>query len=174
MWGQEFLLLHVVRTGSGVHQTSYPVGTEGSFPEGKTAGAWSLIKRIYKVIFAQYFEDFGGHCNRLQPGRLRAIMSPALGCWYMRNSLFELSTSCSPRAWQFISPLPPTPAPGRCHRLFPDSDLLWFLFSLFPPKLLQSMGWHLGLISRHLRCKHWVGFLRLFTFISGYVGYKYP
>jgi hypothetical protein len=35
-WGQEFSLLHVVQTGSGVHQTSYPMGTGG-----KAAGAWS-------------------------------------------------------------------------------------------------------------------------------------
>jgi hypothetical protein len=28
-------------TGSGVCQTSYPVGTGGSFPGGKAAGAWS-------------------------------------------------------------------------------------------------------------------------------------
>jgi hypothetical protein len=33
-WGQEFSLLHVVQTGSGVHPTSYPMGTGG-----KAAGA---------------------------------------------------------------------------------------------------------------------------------------
>jgi hypothetical protein len=37
-WGQEFSLLHVVQTGSGVHQTSYPMGAGGSFPGGKAAG----------------------------------------------------------------------------------------------------------------------------------------
>jgi hypothetical protein len=37
--GQEFSLLHVVQTGSGVHPTSYPMGTGGSFPGGKAAGA---------------------------------------------------------------------------------------------------------------------------------------
>jgi hypothetical protein len=31
--------LHVVQTGSGAHPASYPVGTEGSFPGGKAAGA---------------------------------------------------------------------------------------------------------------------------------------
>jgi hypothetical protein len=31
--------LHVVHTGSGVHPTSYPMGTRGSFPGGKAAGA---------------------------------------------------------------------------------------------------------------------------------------
>jgi hypothetical protein len=30
--------LHVVQTGSGVHPTSYLVGTGGSFPGGKAAG----------------------------------------------------------------------------------------------------------------------------------------
>jgi hypothetical protein len=35
---QEFSLLHVVQTGSGVHPTSYPMGTAGSFPEGKRPG----------------------------------------------------------------------------------------------------------------------------------------
>jgi hypothetical protein len=32
--GQDFSLLHVVQTGSGVHPTSYPMGTGG----GKVAG----------------------------------------------------------------------------------------------------------------------------------------
>jgi hypothetical protein len=30
-WGQEFSLLHVIQTGSGVHPTFYPLGTWGSF-----------------------------------------------------------------------------------------------------------------------------------------------
>jgi hypothetical protein len=30
-------LLHVVQTGSGVHPTSYPMSTGGSFPGGKAA-----------------------------------------------------------------------------------------------------------------------------------------
>jgi hypothetical protein len=38
-WGQEFSLLQVVQTGSGVHSTSYPMGTGGSFSAGKEAGA---------------------------------------------------------------------------------------------------------------------------------------
>jgi hypothetical protein len=38
-YGQEFSLLHVVQTGSGVHPTSYPMGTGGSSPGGKAAGA---------------------------------------------------------------------------------------------------------------------------------------
>jgi hypothetical protein len=36
---RELSLLHVVQTGSGVHPTSYPMGTGGSFPRGKAAGA---------------------------------------------------------------------------------------------------------------------------------------
>jgi hypothetical protein len=28
-WGQEFLLLQIVQTGSEVHPTSYPMGTGG-------------------------------------------------------------------------------------------------------------------------------------------------
>jgi hypothetical protein len=31
-YGQKFSLLHVVQTGSGVHPTSYTMGTGGSFP----------------------------------------------------------------------------------------------------------------------------------------------
>jgi hypothetical protein len=34
--------LHVVYTGSGVHPTSYPMGTRGFFPGGEAAGAWNL------------------------------------------------------------------------------------------------------------------------------------
>jgi hypothetical protein len=37
--GQEFLLLHVVQTGSGAHTVSYPVCTGVSFPGGKVARA---------------------------------------------------------------------------------------------------------------------------------------
>jgi hypothetical protein len=37
-WGQEFSLLHVVQTGSGVHPASYTMDTGGSFPGGKAAG----------------------------------------------------------------------------------------------------------------------------------------
>jgi hypothetical protein len=34
-----FSLRHRVQTGSGAHSTSYPMGTRGSFPGGKAAGA---------------------------------------------------------------------------------------------------------------------------------------
>jgi hypothetical protein len=37
--GQEFLLLHVIQIGSGVHPTSYPMGAGDSFSGGKAAGA---------------------------------------------------------------------------------------------------------------------------------------
>jgi hypothetical protein len=36
-----FSLHNSVQKGSGAHPASYPMGTRGSFPEGKTAGAWS-------------------------------------------------------------------------------------------------------------------------------------
>jgi hypothetical protein len=39
--GSRISLLHVVQTGSEVHPTSYPMGTGGSFPRGKAAGAWN-------------------------------------------------------------------------------------------------------------------------------------
>jgi hypothetical protein len=34
-------LHHRVQNGSGAHPASYPMGTRGSFPGGKAAGAWS-------------------------------------------------------------------------------------------------------------------------------------
>jgi hypothetical protein len=37
--GSRISLLHVVQTGSGVHSTSYPMDTWGSFLGGKAAGA---------------------------------------------------------------------------------------------------------------------------------------
>jgi hypothetical protein len=37
--GSEYSLLHIVQTGSGAHPASYPMGTGGSFPDGKAAGA---------------------------------------------------------------------------------------------------------------------------------------
>jgi hypothetical protein len=40
-WGQKFSLLPLVQTGSGIHPTSYPMRTGGSFSGGKAAGAWS-------------------------------------------------------------------------------------------------------------------------------------
>jgi hypothetical protein len=39
--GRIFPPLHVVQTSSGAHPAPYPMGTGGSFPRGKTAGAWS-------------------------------------------------------------------------------------------------------------------------------------
>jgi hypothetical protein len=36
--GQEFSLLHVVQTGSGVHPTSYPMGTWAVSPGVKRQG----------------------------------------------------------------------------------------------------------------------------------------
>jgi hypothetical protein len=35
-----FSLHHRVQNGSGAHPASYPIGTRGSFPGGKAAGAW--------------------------------------------------------------------------------------------------------------------------------------
>jgi hypothetical protein len=35
--GKRFLLLHSVQTGSGTHPAYYPMGTVGSFPNGKAA-----------------------------------------------------------------------------------------------------------------------------------------
>jgi hypothetical protein len=35
-----FSLHHGVQNGSEAHPASYPMGTGGSFPEGKAAGAW--------------------------------------------------------------------------------------------------------------------------------------
>jgi len=32
---------HRVQTGSGAHPPSYTIGTRGSFPAAKAAGAWS-------------------------------------------------------------------------------------------------------------------------------------
>jgi hypothetical protein len=36
-----FSLHHRVQTGSGAHPAPYPMGTVGSFPGDKVAGAWS-------------------------------------------------------------------------------------------------------------------------------------
>jgi hypothetical protein len=36
---RDFSLFHSVQTGSGADTASYPVGTEGSFPGSKAAGA---------------------------------------------------------------------------------------------------------------------------------------
>jgi hypothetical protein len=37
--GSKFSLLHVVQTGTGAYPASYPMGTGGSFPRSKAAGA---------------------------------------------------------------------------------------------------------------------------------------
>jgi hypothetical protein len=39
--GKQFLLLHIVQTGSGVHPTSYTKNTGGYFPGGKAAAGSS-------------------------------------------------------------------------------------------------------------------------------------
>jgi hypothetical protein len=46
---RDITLLHGVQTGSRVHPTSYPMGTWGSFPREKAAGAWS-----WPLTFIQY------------------------------------------------------------------------------------------------------------------------
>jgi hypothetical protein len=38
-----FSLHHCVENGFGAHSASYPMGTKGSFPGGKAAGAWSWL-----------------------------------------------------------------------------------------------------------------------------------
>jgi hypothetical protein len=38
-WAGNFSLHHHVQNGSGAHPSSYPMGTMGSFPGGKVAGA---------------------------------------------------------------------------------------------------------------------------------------
>jgi hypothetical protein len=38
---ENFSLHHRVQNGSGAHPASYPMGTGGSLPGGKAAGAWS-------------------------------------------------------------------------------------------------------------------------------------
>jgi hypothetical protein len=39
--GKIFYVLHSVRTDSEAHPASYPMGTGGSFPDSKAAGAWN-------------------------------------------------------------------------------------------------------------------------------------
>jgi hypothetical protein len=34
---------HCIQTGSRAHPASYPMGTRGSFPGGKVAGAWRWL-----------------------------------------------------------------------------------------------------------------------------------
>jgi hypothetical protein len=38
---ENFSLHHRIQNGSGAHAASYPMGTRGSFPGGKAAGAGS-------------------------------------------------------------------------------------------------------------------------------------
>jgi hypothetical protein len=49
-------LHHRVQTSSGAHTASYPMGTRGSFPGGKTARAWSWpLRYIYlQQTFMKY------------------------------------------------------------------------------------------------------------------------
>jgi hypothetical protein len=47
-----FSLHHRVQNGSGAHPAFYPMGTRGSFPGGKAAGAWSYTSTpqyVFKV-----------------------------------------------------------------------------------------------------------------------------
>jgi hypothetical protein len=43
---RHFSLRHRIQNGSGTHPTSYPIGTGGSFPGDKAAGAWSWLFTI--------------------------------------------------------------------------------------------------------------------------------
>lgn len=45
---KRFSLLFSVQTGSGTDPASYPLGSGGSFPDGRAAGAWTLpLTSIY-------------------------------------------------------------------------------------------------------------------------------
>jgi hypothetical protein len=48
-YGQEFSLLHVVQTGSGVHPTSYPVRSGGSFPAGESGRGVKMTTHLQLV-----------------------------------------------------------------------------------------------------------------------------
>jgi hypothetical protein len=48
-WGKEFSLLNVIQTISGVHPTSYPMGTGGSFPGGKFSRGMKLTNHLQLV-----------------------------------------------------------------------------------------------------------------------------
>jgi hypothetical protein len=45
-----FSLHHRVQTGSGTYRVSYPMGTNGSFPGDKVAGAWNWPLPQYDLI----------------------------------------------------------------------------------------------------------------------------
>jgi hypothetical protein len=57
-YGQQFSILHVIQTGSGVHPTSYPLESVG-----KAAGAWSwlLTSGLWENV-DQYFHPIRLHC----------------------------------------------------------------------------------------------------------------
>jgi hypothetical protein len=44
---QDYSLLHVVQTGSGAHPASYPVGTWGFFPGGKSGKDVKLTTHLH-------------------------------------------------------------------------------------------------------------------------------
>jgi hypothetical protein len=48
-YGQDFSLLNIVQTCSGVHPTSYRMGIGGSFPGGKAAGREADLSPPAKV-----------------------------------------------------------------------------------------------------------------------------
>jgi hypothetical protein len=77
-----FYLHHRVQTRSGAHPASYPMGTRGSFPGGKVAGAWSWpLTSIY----------FRGQRMR---GAIFLLSQYAFMAWY----LVKRSTGTSPRS----------------------------------------------------------------------------
>jgi hypothetical protein len=75
--GQEFSLLHVVQTGSGVPPTSHPMGTGGSFPGGKAAGVWRCEENVDLYIHSS-IRLHGVVLNSLSTGTTLPLPLPLL------------------------------------------------------------------------------------------------
>jgi hypothetical protein len=67
-----FSLHYRVQTGSGAHSASYRVGTRGSFPGSKVAGAWSWPLTSIQYRGQEYVELYL-HSHNTSPWRVAQI-----------------------------------------------------------------------------------------------------
>jgi hypothetical protein len=91
-----FSLHHGAQNGSGAHPTSYPMGTRGSFPGGKAAGAWSWPL----TSTPQY--TFMAWCSVKAQGQLHLHLYLLLS-HYTRGFSSSMWRSISDHSWRITS-----------------------------------------------------------------------
>ena len=124
-----------------------------------TQRGWHTKKKKYLSSFVHTWRGHPlklityapSHCPRMSFLKECSVRSP-----HVLDSLYQPAPATWSTVTHIYSVFQPPPQGERLRRI-----VCLLVLIRFP-------------CNRHQRCKHSVVFLRLFTFISGYIGYKYP